>query len=238
MDGIITIIGFYAFPLIGSIALAWGIFQLISDLRRTDERRVIDRLSERVGADVRKETAESIIRRKNEPKTALSQALGKLRFVPGLQRALDQADIRWSATTVLINLLALGLFAGIGMFLLDMHIGACVGVTVFIILAPLLAIHIKRRMRLARMMHPLPDVFAMLSQGWRAGHSLANALRLVGQQLPDPAGTEFAVVFYEQNLGLKIEDALTDMADRLDLMDVRFFVTAVLIQRTTGGDLA
>ena len=56
--------------------------------------------------------------------------------------------------------------------------------------------------------------------------------------MPDPAGTEFGRVFHEQNLGIKIEDALKSMAERVDILDVRFFVTAVLIQRQTGGDLA
>src|SRR5439155_15187691 len=97
--------------------------------------------------------------------------------------------------------------------------GIVIGTSVGLVLLPLFAIHFKRKMRLSRMMNQLPDVFELLAQALRAGHSLANAIRLVGQQLPDPAGTEFAVVFYEQNLGLKIEDALKDMADRLDLMD-------------------
>ncbi|MFQ6049081.1 MAG: type II secretion system F family protein, partial [Phycisphaerae bacterium] len=70
------------------------------------------------------------------------------------------------------------------------------------------------------------------------GHSLASGIQLVSQQMPDPAGTEFGRVFYEQNLGIKVEEALKNMADRVDMLDVRFFVTAVLIQRQTGGDLA
>jgi tight adherence protein B len=63
-------------------------------------------------------------------------------------------------------------------------------------------------------------------------------MQLVATELPDPAGTEFGRVFHEQNLGLKIEDALKNLADRVDVLDVRFFVTAVLIQRQIGGDLA
>jgi len=84
----------------------------------------------------------------------------------------------------------------------------------------------------------LPDVFELLGQALRAGHSLASGMQVVANELPDPAGTEFGRVFHEQNLGLKIEDALTNLANRMDVLDVRFFVTAVLIQRQTGGDLA
>ena len=63
-------------------------------------------------------------------------------------------------------------------------------------------------------------------------------MQVIATELPEPAGTEFGRVFHEQNLGLKIEDALSNLARRMDVLDVRFFVTAVLIQRQTGGDLA
>jgi tight adherence protein B len=89
-----------------------------------------------------------------------------------------------------------------------------------------------------KLLEQLPDVFELISQALRAGHSLASGVHLVSQQMPDPAGTEFGRVFHEQNLGIKIEDALKSMGDRVDMLDVRFFVTAVLIQRQTGGDLA
>ena len=84
----------------------------------------------------------------------------------------------------------------------------------------------------------LPDVFDMMGQALRAGHSLAGAVQLICEQMPPPIATEFAQVYHEQNLGIKIEEALQAMANRVDSLDVRFFVTAVMIQRQTGGDLA
>jgi len=84
----------------------------------------------------------------------------------------------------------------------------------------------------------LPDVFEMMGQALRAGHSLAGAIQLIYEQMPAPIATEFAQVYHEQNLGVKVEEALQSMADRVDSLDVRFFVTAVMIQRQTGGDLA
>jgi tight adherence protein B len=91
---------------------------------------------------------------------------------------------------------------------------------------------------MGKLSHQLPDVFEMMSQALRAGHSLAGAIQLVHEQMPPPIATEFGQVYHEQNLGIKIEDALQSMADRVDSLDVRFFVTAVVIQRQTGGDLA
>ena len=103
---------------------------------------------------------------------------------------------------------------------------------------PIFIIARKRKKRISKLVEQLPEVFELLSQALRAGHSLGSGIGLVAEQLPDPAGTEFARVFQEQNLGVKIEDALVNMANRIDQMDIRFFVTAVLIQRQTGGDLA
>jgi tight adherence protein B len=78
----------------------------------------------------------------------------------------------------------------------------------------------------------------MMAQALRAGHSLGGAIQLVYEQMPPPIATEFAQVYHEQNLGVKVEEALQAMAHRVDSLDVRFFVTAVMIQRQTGGDLA
>lgn len=238
MNGLLTQIGLYALPLGGSILLAYGLFQAIIDARGTDKKKVAERLAGGTVSGHRKEMAESIVRRRNEPTTIMSTALARLSLVAWLQRALEQACLGWSAPATLLNVVGAALFTYLGLYFMEMGAGMCIGCGVGVLITPILVIHIKRKMRLARMMNQLPDVFDLMSQALRAGHSLANAIHLVGQQLPDPAGTEFAVVFHEQNLGLPIEQALKNMGDRLDLMDVRFFITAVLIQRTTGGDLA
>jgi len=230
-------IGFYAMPLAGSVLLFFGLFQLVTDLRRVDEKKVIDRLTE--GAKINKLPA-SIVRRRDgsQDKSLFSAALNKLSLVSWLQRALDQANMDWTASTFLLNVLSISLFGGIAMYISGMGIFAALGTAVAAFLLPLLVVTFKRKARLNRMLYQLPDVFDLMGQALRAGHSLANAIQLIGQQLPDPAGTEFSIVFHEQNLGIKIEEALKNMAKRLDLMDVRFFVTAVLINRSTGGDLA
>ncbi|MEE8171144.1 MAG: type II secretion system F family protein [Phycisphaerae bacterium] len=236
MDTLVSEFGIYVLPLIGCMLLAFGGFQLVADLRKTDQKKVVDRLTERGG--MLKKLPGSIVRRTNQPQTYMSVVLSKFKLVSWFQRALDQANIDWSASAALMNIAGLSLFAGIGAYLLGMGITVAACVAGFGLMAPLLVVNMKRKRRLNRMMNQLPDVFELMSQALRAGHSLANSMHLVGEQLPDPAGTEFAIAFHEQNLGITVEDALKHMAERLDLMDVRFFVTAVLIQRTTGGDLA
>jgi tight adherence protein B len=107
-----------------------------------------------------------------------------------------------------------------------------------VVTIPIFYIAFRRKRRMRKLVIQLPDVFEMMSQALRAGHSLASAIHIVHEQMPEPISTEFGRVFHEQNLGIKIEDALLAMADRVDSLDVRMFVTAVVIQRTTGGDLA
>jgi len=99
-------------------------------------------------------------------------------------------------------------------------------------------INFRRNRRMNKLEGQLPDVFEMMSQALRAGHSLAGAIQLIHEQMPAPVATEFAQVYHEQNLGMKMEDALQAMSRRIDSLDIKFFVTAVMIQRQTGGDLA
>ena len=127
---------------------------------------------------------------------------------------------------------------GAGLTVLNVSSFAAIGCGGAIIVLPLVTLSFRRKRRMAKLATQLPDVFEMMSQALRAGHSLAGAIQLVYEQMPPPIATEFAQVYHEQNLGIKIEDALQSMANRIDSLDVRFFVTAVMIQRQTGGDLA
>jgi tight adherence protein B len=103
---------------------------------------------------------------------------------------------------------------------------------------PSLIVDIKRRRRLKRFMNHFPEALEMFARSLRAGHSFTGAIQLVAQEMPDPIGTEFSKVFEEQNLGIPLRQALIGMTDRIDILDVKFFVTAILIQRETGGNLA
>ncbi len=231
----------YVVPLVGAVALTYAIFNLIHDLRRPEARRVEQRLRENSGlgeSATERLAKESILRRQREQSGGLSGIISRLSFISSLQTMLEQAALNWNATTFLVNLLGLGAVGYIVCYFLKapQYLGVAVALGAFLL--PILFAWIQKKRRMNKFMNQLPDVFELMSQGLRAGHSLANAIMLVSQQLPDPVGTEFARVFHEQNLGIKIEDALRHMAKRVGLMDVRFFVTAVLIQRQTGGDLA
>jgi tight adherence protein B len=139
---------------------------------------------------------------------------------------------------MMLNLSSAAFLVLIGMLVMKVHVLAALGCAVGVIGLPILYISFRRKRRMAKLTYQLPDVFEMMSQALRAGHSLGGAIQLVHEQMPPPIATEFGQVYHEQNLGVKIEDALESMAARVDSLDVRFFVTAVVIQRQTGGDLA
>ena len=92
--------------------------------------------------------------------------------------------------------------------------------------------------RISQFVEAMPEAVELISRALRAGHGLASGLHLVAEEMKGPIADEFNRVFEEQNLGIPIELALRNMADRIPVMDVRFFVIAVIIQRSTGGDLA
>ena len=103
---------------------------------------------------------------------------------------------------------------------------------------PLLYFKIVRSRRMNRFGEQLPAALDLMSQALRAGQSLPAAIQLVGTQMAEPMGPEFARAFEQQNLGVTMTDSLNLMTERVPNLDLRFFATAVILQRQTGGDLA
>lgn len=103
---------------------------------------------------------------------------------------------------------------------------------------PIVWLMLKRKKRMNRFSQQLPEAMELLSRSLRAGHSLASGFGLVGGEMMDPIGSEFKRCFDEQNLGLTLDEALEQMTIRVPNMDLRFFATAVILQRQTGGDLS
>ncbi len=103
---------------------------------------------------------------------------------------------------------------------------------------PLLWLLWRRRGRFKKFAMQLPDALELVARALRSGHSLASGLKVVVQEMPDPISREFSNAYEEQNLGIPIEVALKSMLRRMPNMDLKFFVTAVAIQRQAGGDMA
>jgi tight adherence protein B len=103
---------------------------------------------------------------------------------------------------------------------------------------PLLWLLWRRRGRFKKFAMQLPDAMELIARALRSGHSLASGLKVVVSEMPEPISKEFSHAYEEQNLGIPIDTALKGMLKRMPNMDLKFFVTAVAIQRQAGGDMA
>ncbi len=168
----------------------------------------------------------------------LNRLLSRLQTATRIDRRLKQADMTIRVGTFV--LLSLGLFlVGIVAGML-FHWPAVISVIVGGVLAcvPTIVVDTRRRRRFKRFMNHFPEALEMFARSLRAGHSFTGAIQLVAQEMPHPIGPEFSKVFEEQNLGIPLRQALLGMAERIEALDVKFFITAIMIQRETGGNLA
>ncbi|SRR5712692_939344 len=155
-----------------------------------------------------------------------------------LRRLIDRSGLRVTVGSVLLASMFLALVAGV--------VAARVGAPWLLVvsagglasLAPLLLVRRAARKRVAMFEEQFPEAIDLMARALRAGHALTTALQMVGDELPDPSGAEFRLLFEQQNFGMSLTDALKAFAGRVPLLDARFFVTAVLTQREAGGNLS
>ena len=169
---------------------------------------------------------------------ALNKILANLNVAVQIDKRLKQADMEMKVGTfIILSCILFGIALLVGAllhwpFLVAILLGA------FLFAVPTIVVNAKKNLRMKKFIMYFPEALEMFARSLRAGHSFTGAVQLVGQEMPDPIGPEFQKVFDEQNLGIPLRTALIGMTYRIDLLDVNFFVTAVLIQRETGGNLA
>ncbi len=222
------------------ICVATLIGGLAFTMRGKDDGNLAARLSDitRNGGrgSVRKEESTSVLLSPlNDMPNYFEKIVSK---VFNMRRQLDQAGINM-ATNKFITIVA---GAGIAAALV-WYVAAPwkIFTPIFVFFGaflPLGWLWFKRKRRLKRFGALLPGALELLSRGLRAGHSLPAGIQLVAEQMPEPLGPEFSRCYEEQNLGMSMDVALRQMTERVPNVDLKFFVTAVILQRQTGGDLA
>ncbi|HHX44218.1 MAG TPA: secretion system protein F [Chloroflexi bacterium] len=166
-----------------------------------------------------------------------NRLLARLSFGPRLAAALASADLPLTAAEFALIMLGLG---AIGFLLAALRSGPLVGLAVGAALAylPLLYLNNRRNKRRRAFTEQLPDVLTLLVGALRAGHGLTQAIEMLVDQVPPPASVEFARVMRAVSLGLPVQRALADMAERVDSDDADLVVTAIAVQYEMGGNLA
>lgn len=168
----------------------------------------------------------------------MQRFLLKLPRARSLDRFILQAGLEWTVSHVLLasalcGVLAFGAAASLANqpVLLALLAGAA-GAAV-----PLLYLHHRRQRRLAHLERQLPDALDLVTRALRAGHSFASSVQMIGEEMSEPIAGEFRMVADEVNFGVSLQQALTNLSERVPLTDLRYFVVSVLIQRDSGGNL-
>jgi tight adherence protein B len=172
------------------------------------------------------------------PLPAFDRLVSGSRAGSGLTRLIEQSGVKTTGSAIIM--FSLGMAAGIGLLAalfvpqpLAGPIAALLGAFM-----PFAWLKHKRRSRMKRFEEQFPEALDVLSRATRAGHAFQTALGMAADEMPEPVGPELKKTFDQQNFGLPLREALNELAERIGILDVRFFVTAVLIQRDTGGNLS
>lgn len=237
----------WGLALLAFMAVALGVVCLSlvwEALRRYRQDKVISRqLRNLVSRDTDDEASsppESVLRaRQRDAGPDWLQAI--LRFVPRRQdilNLLEQAESDWSVGVFV--LLTFGLTAAVGLSVSLVSQSAVTPLVLGAIGGTLPYAYLRRRRtkRYQAFEEHFPEAIELLARSMRAGHAILTGLEVVAQESPPPVDREFRQVFEEQRFGLPMRESLLGLADRIDTVDVRMFVTAVMIQRESGGNLA
>jgi tight adherence protein B len=203
-----------------------------------DSDKVSNRLDSFTGKRAKTDKSASILRKQafEYDKKSLMKALSiKL---PSMERLFLQADCHIAPTTLMAIGAILAAIGGTGSWIATQKwylapVGAFV-----MFLVPWIWLWNKRRVRLKKFAGQLSDALELVARALRAGHSLGAGMHVVAEEMPSPIADEFNRVYEEQNLGISVDDTLRNMVERVPNLDLKFFVTSVLVQRQTGGDLA
>ena len=169
-----------------------------------------------------------------------ASVLERLRLKQSAERLLESAALKWGAAGLLHRSIALFLvgFAAVTLATGNRLPSAALGAGAAMALVPLGYVRRRSRRRVQAFEEQFPDCLEFLSRSMRAGHAFSVALEMVQREYSDPLAAEFRRAFEEQNLGQSLEVVLHKLSQRVPSMDVQFFVSAVLLQKRTGGNLA
>jgi tight adherence protein B len=200
-------------------------------------RRLDRRLREvsRGGGDL-PESPSFVAEVKKGPLPAIDRALGGANS--SLATLIEQSGVPTTPSAIMLAMIVCAVSCGILCMVF-------IKTPIFWIIAAVLGsfvpyawLRYKRSARMKKFEEQFPEALDLLSRAIRAGHAFQTAMGMVAEELPAPVGIEFKKAFEQQNFGLPLRDVLDQMSERVPILDVKFFVTAVTIQKETGGNLA
>jgi tight adherence protein B len=217
-----------------ALAIAWEWLR-----HRRRQRAVVGHLRQLASEEFSAVAAGGTLFRGEEPTAGRFGSLAtRLPHLRSVETMIDQAALSWSVGTYVTMVVGAAFAFGLAVLVATGVLLFALPAAVFGAVMPYVYVRFKQAQRIHRFEEQLPEAVDLLGRAIRAGHPISAGFRMVAEEAPEPISAEFRRVFEEQRFGLPFEESLLGMADRVPLVDVRIFATAVLIQREVGGNLA
>jgi tight adherence protein B len=222
------------------VALATFVIASLFDERRAQARLIRDRLATVQKAPERKPDEELALLRDEQLSKipALDTLLRRSARVSAMQEALLQAGMKFRAGNFLVLCLLSGGAAGFAALIWSRNPAITWAALVIGAFLPYAVVSYRRQKRFEKLEELFPEAIDTLARAVRAGHAFTTALEMISNETSEPLAGEFRKLYEEQKFGMPVRDALMNLTERVPLVDIKFFVTAVMLQRETGGNLA
>jgi tight adherence protein B len=216
-----------------SLVLLWEWLQ-----EQQRKRNMVDHLRSLADGPLEGGAPGSVFRSAVLPSRWLRPIVARVPQLRDVEFMLEQAGISWTLQTLLLLSLGTALALGSVALIVTRSVPGGIVATVLGAMLPNLYVRRRRTKRLNAFEELLPESIDLVGRALRAGHPLTAGFKMAADDGSEPVAGEFRRVFEEQRFGLPLQESLLGMADRVDLVDVRILVTAILIQREVGGNLA
>lgn len=225
---------------IGVLLIVLGLYWMF--VLRLEERSSA-RIRKRLGRSIGAAMARRVTLARDEQRFSTIGVLDRFllrtsRLTAPLQRLLQQSNSNLSLGVFLLlsGTLALGTYLLLTLLTGYRGLGTIAGL--LLAFAPYVYLRWKRTKRLYAFEETFPEAIDLVARALRAGHAFTTGLGMVADEIPDPVGTEFRLLYDQQNFGMPLAEALRAFGERVPILDARFFATAVLTQREAGGNLS
>jgi tight adherence protein B len=221
-----------------TVALIEGGYYALRRIRSPEKREVLRRLRGYPTKEYEREIIDIMRKSMLSDVPWLNRMLLSIRWTDKLSRMIEQSGTE--STLGVFILLSIVLASGgfvIGLWVASNPLLSLI-IAFFLGVFPFLYVYLKKKRRMEKFQRQLPDALDLIARALKAGHAFTGGLKMVGDELEEPVGTEFEKTLHEINFGSGIPEALKGLTQRVDCPDLRFFIISVIIQRETGGNLA
>jgi tight adherence protein B len=215
-----------------------GAYYALRRMRNREKREVLRRLRGYSTTEYEREIIDIMRKSMLSDVPWLNRMLLSIRWTDKLSRMIEQSGTE--STLGVFILLSIVLASGgfvIGLWVASNVILSLI-IALFLGVFPFVYVYLKKKRRMEKFQRQLPDALDLIARALKAGHAFTGGLKMVGDELEEPIGTEFDKTLNEINFGSGIPEALKNLTQRVDCPDLRFFIISVIIQRETGGNLA